>query len=99
VNIDSQVSALRRRSNHLAALLPWCVLCLALWCAPAWSQDARPKKLIYYGWGNRDTQYVRDHWQAMEQMPFDGTGIIVAIDRQGWQQGKQATDNQLGWQR
>jgi hypothetical protein len=34
----------------------------------------------------------------MEQMPFDGTGIIVAIDRQGWQQGKQATDNQLGWQ-
>jgi hypothetical protein len=34
----------------------------------------------------------------MEQMPFDGTGMIVAIDRQGWQQGQQATDHQLGWQ-
>jgi hypothetical protein len=34
----------------------------------------------------------------MEQMPFDGTGIIVAIDSQGWQQGRQATDNQLGLQ-
>jgi hypothetical protein len=31
-------------------------------------------------------------------MPFDGSGIIVAIDRHGWQQGRQATDNQLGWQ-
>lgn len=39
------------------------------------------KKLIYYGWGVRDTQYVRDHWQAMEEMPFDGTGISIAIDR------------------
>jgi hypothetical protein len=74
------------------------MLCLALWPAPVWAQAAGAKKLIYYGWGSRDTQYVREHWHAMEQMPLDGTGIIVAIDRQGWQQGKQATDNQLGWQ-
>jgi hypothetical protein len=82
--------------NH--ALLPWCVLCLALWCAPAWAQAPGAKKLIYYGWGIRDTQYIREHWHEMEQIPFDGTGMIVAIDRQGWQQGRQATDNQLGWQ-
>jgi len=84
--------------DGVAALLPWCVLCLTLWCVPTWAQAPGAKKLIYYGWGIRDTQYIREHWQAMEQMPFDGTGIIVAIDRQGWQQGKQATDNQLGWQ-
>jgi hypothetical protein len=80
------------------ALLPWWVLCLTLWCVPVWSQEAAPKKLIYYGWGIRDSQYIREHWQAMEQMPFDGTGIIVAVDRQGWQQGKTDTGNQLGWQ-
>ena len=80
------------------ALLPWGMLCLALWCAPVWAQASGAKKLIYYGWGIRDTQYIREHWHEMEQMPFDGTGIIVAVDRQGWQQGRQATDNQLGWQ-
>jgi hypothetical protein len=31
-------------------------------------------------------------------MPFDGTGIVVAVDRQAWQQGKTDTSNQLGWQ-
>jgi hypothetical protein len=61
------------------------VLCLALWGAPTWAQAPGAKKLIYYGWGIRDTQYIREHWHEMEQMPFDGTGIIVAIDRQGWQ--------------
>ena len=73
------------------------MLCLALWCAPAWAQGSGAKKLIYYGWGIRDTQYIREHWQEMDQMPFDGTGIIVAIDRHGWQQGKTDTGNQLGW--
>jgi hypothetical protein len=80
-----------------SALLPWCVLCLALWCAPTWAQAPGAKKLIYYGWGIRDTQYIREHWHEMEQMPFDGTGMIVAIDRQSWQQGKTDTGNQLGW--
>ncbi len=30
-------------------------------------------------------------------MPFDGTGIVVAVDRQSWGQGKTDTGNQLGW--
>src|SRR5262249_21431760 len=62
------------------------------------TQGTGPKKLIYYGWGIHDTQYVRDSWRQMEEMPFDGTGISVAIDRQAWQKGKTGTDNQLGWQ-
>ncbi len=55
------------------------------------------KKLIYYGWGVRDTMYVREHWQEMEQMPFDGTGISVAVDRKAWQRGEAHTGNDLGW--
>jgi hypothetical protein len=86
----------RMRMDGVAALLPWCMLCLALWCVLTWAQASGAKKLIYYGWGIRDTQYIREHWHEMEQMPFDGTGIIVAIDRQGWQQGKRAPDNQFG---
>jgi len=75
------------------------MLAVALWAAaaPAYAQDGGTKKLIYYGWGVRDTQYVRDHWQEMEQMPFDGTGIVVVVDRQAWRQGKTDTSNQLGW--
>jgi hypothetical protein len=92
------MGAFRLRLDHLTLLLSAGVLWLVLWCIPAWAQGPGAKKLIYFGWGVRDTQYVREHWQEMEQMPFDGTGIIVAVDRQGWQQGRQATDNQLGWQ-
>jgi hypothetical protein len=70
-----------------------------LTCGAVAAEDRAPaaKKLIYYGWGNPDTQYVREHWRDMEQMPLDGTGIIVAFDRQAWQQGKRDTGNQLGW--
>jgi hypothetical protein len=75
-----------------------CILGAGVWLAPAWAQDGRAKKLIYYGWGLRDTQYIRDHWREMEETPFDGTGIIVAVDRQAWQQGKTDTTDQLGWQ-
>jgi hypothetical protein len=56
------------------------------------------KKLIYYGWGSSDRQHVREHWRDMESMPFDGVGIMVAVDRQAWPQGKRDTGNQLGWQ-
>jgi hypothetical protein len=56
------------------------------------------KKLIYYGWGIPETQYVRDHWHEMEKIPFDGVGMVVAVDRQAWQWGKHDTGNQLGWQ-
>jgi hypothetical protein len=60
--------------------------------------ESKSKKLIYYGWGSPDTLYVRDHWQQMEEMPFDGAGIVVAVDRRAWQQGKRGTHNQLAWQ-
>ncbi|HSF30924.1 MAG TPA: hypothetical protein VLK82_10705 [Candidatus Tectomicrobia bacterium] len=89
---------MRNRSCCLTLLLSWCVVGFALWLATVSAQQSGAKKVIYYGWGIRDTQYIRDHWQEMEKMPFDGTGIIVAIDRQAWQQGRQGTDNQLGWQ-
>ena len=56
------------------------------------------KKMIYYGVGLPDTQYLRDHWREMEEMPFDGLGILVAIDRAEWQKGKKGASNQLGWQ-
>ena len=81
---------------------PLCVgILLALigpWFGQAWGQNATAKKLIYYGWGIPDTQYVRDHWRQMEEMPFDGVGIRVAVDRLAWQRGERATSNQLGWQ-
>lgn len=54
-----------------------------------------PRWLIYYGWGIPDTRYVREHWEDMERMPFDGTGITVVIDRAT---AAVSTDNQLGWQ-
>jgi hypothetical protein len=63
----------------------------------AWAEAPGAKKLIYYGWGIRDTEYVRHHWQEMEAMPFDGGGIMVAVDRQAWQRGFTSTANQLGW--
>ncbi len=83
------------RSVLVAAMV---LVGLSLWL-DILSQTQAPtrKKLIYYGWGIRDTTFVRDHWQEMEQMPFDGVGIAVAIDRKAWQQGKTDTGNQLAW--
>jgi hypothetical protein len=60
--------------------------------------ESKAKKLVYYGWGSPDTIYVREHWNQMEEMPFDGVGIIVPVDRRAWQQGKRNTHNQLAWQ-
>jgi hypothetical protein len=71
---------------------------IELWFSEAQSQEGNFKKLIYYGWGIRDTQYIRNHWQQMEEMPFDGTGVIVGIDRSKSTVGDGATNNQLGWQ-
>ena len=62
------------------------------------AQESKAKKLIYYGWGSPDTMYVREHWRQMEEMPFDGVGIVVPVDRKAWQQGKRGTGNQLAWQ-
>ena len=55
------------------------------------------KRVIYYGWGVRDTMFVRKHWREMERMPFDGTGIVVAIDRKAWLEGDTSTGNRLNW--
>lgn len=55
------------------------------------------KKLISHGWSDPDTMCVREHWQEMEQMPFQGTAIKVAINREAWKQGTRDTGNQLGW--
>ena len=60
--------------------------------------ESKAKKLVYFGWGSPDTPYVREHWSQMEEMPFDGVGIIVPVDRRAWQQGKRDTHNQLAWQ-
>ena len=60
--------------------------------------ELKAKKLISFGWGSPDTQYVREHWQQIEEMPFDGAGIVMPVDRQAWQQGQRRTGNQLGWQ-
>jgi hypothetical protein len=60
--------------------------------------ESKAKKLVYFGWGSPDTLYVREHWSQMEEMPFDGVGIIVPVDRRAWQQGKRDTHNQLAWQ-
>lgn len=56
------------------------------------------KKIIYHGWSTRDSAYVSDHWQEMEQMPFDGVGISIALDRSRPTIGNGSTGNLLGWQ-
>ncbi|MCM8806900.1 MAG: hypothetical protein NC926_02930 [Candidatus Omnitrophica bacterium] len=52
------------------------------------------KKIIYYGWGTRDTMYIRENWEKMEEMPLDGIGINICIDRK---KGPVDTGNILGW--
>jgi glycosyltransferase involved in cell wall biosynthesis len=59
---------------------------------------AAEKKIIYHGWDTRDSAYVREHWQEMEQMPFDGIGIGIALDRSRPTIGDGSTGNLLGWQ-
>lgn len=87
-------------STVSAAGLRVAVPALILFLAPGLTlaSGSKSKKVIYYGWGLPDTQYVRDHWREMEKMPFDGLGIVVAADRQLWQKGRRGTPNQLGWQ-
>jgi hypothetical protein len=55
------------------------------------------KKIIYYGWATRDTIFVRENWQELDKLPFDGIGISVAIDRKRPTTGNGATGNLLGW--
>ena len=81
--------------GHLVLML----LLMCVWLTPAIAQpEMKTKKVIYYGWGSPDTQYVQDNWGQIEEMPFDGVGIVVPLDRHAWQGGKRDTGNQLGWQ-
>jgi hypothetical protein len=41
------------------------------------STPALGARLVFYGWGMRESAWVREHWREMERMPFDGTGISV----------------------
>jgi len=83
---------------QLAAVVLAVVAVLTGGAVAAEERAPAAKKLIYYGWGSPDSQYVREHWRDMETMPFDGVGIMVAVDRQAWQQGMRDTGNQLSWQ-
>ena len=58
----------------------------------------RTRKIIYHGWNSPDTAYIRAHWDEMEKMPFDGVGVLVALDRAKPTHGDGSTGNLLGWQ-
>jgi glycosyltransferase involved in cell wall biosynthesis len=60
--------------------------------------EAAEKKVIYHGWNTRDSGYVAQHWAEMEEMPFDGIGIGIALDRARPTVGDGSTGNLLGWQ-
>ncbi|NPV47749.1 MAG: hypothetical protein HPY69_12375 [Armatimonadetes bacterium] len=83
-------------------MVRWCHALVALvalgMAVPTEAQiPPRPKKLIHYGWSTRDTIYLRDHWQEMQEMPFDGLAVSVALDRDKPTVGDGATANLLGW--
>ncbi len=78
-------------------LLAWAILAFRFIAVNSVNAEGKIKKIVYYGWGIRDTMYVRENWQEMEKMPFEGVGIAVAIDRKAWQKGKTDTGNQLAW--
>jgi hypothetical protein len=58
---------------------------------------AAEPRLVSYGWGTPDTAWVRAHWREMERLPFDGTGIAVAVHRRAWAAGDTSTRNAFGW--
>ncbi len=84
-------SPLPRRLAGIKLLAAW----LALGGVAA--AGAGEKRLIYYGWGAPDTSYVAAHRRDIDDAPFDGTGIVIAIDRDAWDRGQTGTENQLGW--
>ena len=82
------------------ALIGLCALVTGLMAAGCSETKNRTadRKVIYHGWSTRDTAYVAEHWAEMEQLPFDGTGIGVALDRGRPTIGDGSTGNLLGWQ-
>jgi hypothetical protein len=77
-------------------ILTGAAACLLLRGRPAPASSAA--KVLYYGWSSPDTQQVRNGWAEMEDLPLDGIGILIAIQRDAWTQGARSTENQLGWQ-
>lgn len=65
---------------------------------PSAQTGASNKHVIYYGWGLPDSLYFRERWQELEQLPFDGVGIAIPLDRAAWASGRRDTKNQAGWQ-
>jgi hypothetical protein len=61
----------------------------------AWASEG--SRVVYYGWNNPSSIYVRQHSQKMEQVPLDGTAISIPIDRAAWQEGRRDWSNQFGW--
>jgi hypothetical protein len=92
------LSAPHRAVFWLLLLIPGLYQCAQRPSSPIPDPQTKAKKLVYYGWGSPDTLYVRDHWREMEEMPFDGVGFVVPVDRRAWQHGKRDTHNQLAWQ-
>jgi hypothetical protein len=91
------VSPLFRR--FVVPLLLLCATGVCLGAAHSESSDgAFAKKLIYYGWDSPDTRYVARRWRDIDQMPFDGLGVHVALDPAKPVRGDGCTGNLLGWQ-
>lgn len=86
-----------KRSFSLLILLAL-ILPGATWLRAEESVTRSEKKVIYHGWNTRDSAYVAEHWAEMEQMPFDGTAIGIALDRSKPTIGDGSTANLLGWQ-
>ena len=96
---EAQVKMVTHRSTLLALRrFVYVALILISPQVTGFANGSIDKKVIYYGWGLPDTQYVRDNWRQMEEMPLDGLGILVAINRAAWQQGVKGDSNQLGRQ-
>ncbi len=70
-----------------------------LFIVATWLTDgvAADRKLIYYGWHNPTAGYAATHSREMEATAFDGTAIVLPIDRAAWDRGLRDTSNQLGW--
>lgn len=55
------------------------------------------KKIIYSGWDNKDTKYIKENWEEMEKNApfFDGIGILVRPDEGGTDLGWLVGSNKL----
>jgi len=77
----------------VAALLSLSVVASCVAAQTTGPAPAVQKYVIYSGWGNPDTGFVREHWKEMDQKPFNGTSLLIRIDPAG----QKNTANDLGW--